>query len=137
MTSRVVFDTNVWTSVLMWHGDAYRCLLLAKAGVVQIVDCRESLAELSTKLRERFGFSENAIHAVVYEIQRVGEAVIIRGDLRVVASDADDDKFVECAQAGRASFIVSGDHHLLELGAYAGIHIVTPGEALRFLAKNE
>jgi putative PIN family toxin of toxin-antitoxin system len=40
--------------------------------------------------------------------------------------DPDDDVFLECALAGSADYIVSGDRHLLELGTFHGIPIVTP-----------
>ena len=47
-----------------------------------------------------------------------------------LVEDPDDDKFIECAVALRADFIVSGDHHLLEIGDYMGIKILTPKEFL-------
>ena len=50
MPERVVFDTNVWVSGLLWRGKPYQCLLLARAGVVQIVYCDEMAAELSRTL---------------------------------------------------------------------------------------
>jgi uncharacterized protein len=51
---------------------------------------------------------------------------------RVIPNDPDDDHVLACALAARAELIVSGDHkHLLPLGSYEGIAIVTPAEALR------
>ncbi len=52
--------------------------------------------------------------------------------LRIIAADPDDDRVLEAAVAGEADFIVSGDRHLLDLGRYEGIEIVTPA---RFLAE--
>jgi len=52
MPPRVVFDTNIIVSGLLWRGKAYQCLLLARAGVIQAVYCREIVAELSQKLRQ-------------------------------------------------------------------------------------
>jgi len=43
----------------------------------------------------------------------------------IVLADPDDDAFLRCAQAAEATYVVSGDHHLLDLGTYAGIPIVT------------
>ena len=45
-------------------------------------------------------------------------------ELQVVADDLDDDKFIECAVALKADYIVSGDNHLLSLKHYHGIQIV-------------
>ena len=128
MPERVVFDTNIWISGLLWRGRPYQCLLLARARVVQPVYCHAMVAELAQKLRQAFGFSENHIQAVVYDLRRVSEDVEITGDLHIVADDPDDDKFVECALRGGASWIVSGDHHLLDLGEYEGICILSAAE---------
>ncbi|HUV88144.1 MAG TPA: putative toxin-antitoxin system toxin component, PIN family [Anaerolineae bacterium] len=128
MPERVVLDTNIWVSGLMWRGKPYQCLLLARARIVQSVYCQAMAAELSRKLREAFGFSENHIQAVLYDLRRISENVEISGGLHVVAEDPDDDKFIECALVAGASVIVSGDHHLLDLGKYEGIRILSAAE---------
>lgn len=128
MAERVVFDTNIWISGLLWRGKPYQCLLLARAGVVQVVYCPQMVAELAEKLRRVFGFSENHLQAVLYDLRRVAQRVEIPGDLRVVADDPDDDKFVECALVAGAALIVSGDHHLLDLGEYEGIQVLSAAE---------
>jgi putative PIN family toxin of toxin-antitoxin system len=127
---RIVLDTNIVISGLLWRGKPYQCLLLARSGIVQAAYCPPMLAELADKLRRAFGFSENRIQAVLYGLQRVSERVDIAGSLRVVAADPDDDKFVECAVAAGATVIVSGDHHLLDLGKYGDIQILTAAEFL-------
>jgi putative PIN family toxin of toxin-antitoxin system len=129
---RVVFDTNIWISGLPWRGKPYRCLLLARGRAVQHVHCTEMMAELSGKLRETLGFSENHIQAVLYDLRCVSERVEITGDIRAIADDPDDDKFIECALAAGASAVVSADHHLLELGNYEGISVLS---AAGFLAR--
>lgn len=137
MAERAVFDTNIWISGLLWRGKPYQCLLLARAGLVQTVYCPSMVAELSAKLRQAFGFSENHIHAVLYDLRRVAEKVEISGDLHLIADDPDDDKFVECALVAGASLIVSGDHHLLDLGEYEGIRVITAAEFVARFAKAE
>jgi len=127
---RVVFDTNIWISGLLWRGKPYQCLLLARGQVVQHVPCAEMVAELSEKLRETFGFSENHIQAVPYDFRRISQQVDITGGLHAVADDPDDDKFVECALVADATVIVSGDHHLLELGDYQGTPVLSAAEFL-------
>jgi putative PIN family toxin of toxin-antitoxin system len=129
---RVVLDTNVWIAGLLWRGDPYHCLRLAYAGLVKPLYCQAMLAELSIKLRESFHFSENRIEAVAYDFRRLGELVEVIGDLRVVAADPDDDKFIECAVSGGATVIISSDRHLLGLGSYGGVRILT---ALQFLSE--
>ena len=130
MPERVVFDTNVWISGLLSRGKPYQCLLLARGKAVQHVHCTEMIAELSEKLRETFGFSENHIQAVLYDIRRISEQVDITANVQVVADDPDDDKFIECALVASATTIVSGAHHLLELGSYEGIAMLSAAEFL-------
>lgn len=113
MPLTVVFDTNIWVAGLNWRGVAYRCLLLARTGTVQLVSCPPMAAELAEKLRQKFGFSENDIRAVMYEYRKISKQIVISGDLHVVNADPDDDKFVECAVVGGANMIVSEDRHLI------------------------
>jgi putative PIN family toxin of toxin-antitoxin system len=49
------------------------------------------------------------------------------------SADPKDDKFIEAAVAGEADVIVSGDRHLLELGTYEGIRILTPAAFLALI----
>jgi putative PIN family toxin of toxin-antitoxin system len=137
VAERVVFDTNIWISGLLWRGKPYQCLLLARSGIVQLVYCPQMVAELIQKLRQVFGFSENRIQAVLYDLRRVAQRVEITGDLHVVFDDPDDDKFVECAAVAGAKVIVSGDHHLLDLREYDGIQILSAAEFLTRLSQAE
>ena len=133
MAKRVVFDTNVLISGFLWRGKAYQCLLLARSGVVQALYCSETLAELSDKLRKPFKFSENYVHAVIYDVRRFAELVKIEGTLHAIDADPDDDKFVECAVVSQAGVIVSGDRHLLNLGDYQGIKVLNTEEFLEWV----
>ncbi len=56
-------------------------------------------------------------------------------ELAVISADPHDDKFIACAVAGHASYIVSGDEHLLVLQEYRGIPILST--ALFMAAVNE
>jgi predicted nucleic acid-binding protein len=53
-----------------------------------------------------------------------------------VQADPDDDHVLACALAARADLIVSGDRHLLDLGMYRSIRIVTSADALSALAQD-
>jgi putative PIN family toxin of toxin-antitoxin system len=43
-----------------------------------------------------------------------------------VCSDPDDDKFIACALAGAADFLVSGDKALLAVSGHRGLRVLTP-----------
>lgn len=132
MPPPVVFDTNIWVSGLLWRGASAWCLALARAGEIQLAYSEPMLAELTGKLRIKFGFSENRIQAVTYEYRRLG-ALVKPAHRLTVAQDPDDDKFIECAVAARAAVIVSQDRHLLALARYETIAIIKPAE---FLARH-
>lgn len=53
--------------------------------------------------------------------------------VRVVEADPDDDKFLACAVAMEAGYLVSGDRHLLDLGPYRGVRILNPATFLAVL----
>ena len=125
-----VFDTNIWISGLFWRGDSAWCLALARAGNIKLAYSEPMLAELTGKLRVKFGLSENRIQVVTHEYRRLSALVKPTGKLAVVVPDPDDDKFIECAVTAKAEVIVSQDRHLLTLGHYETIDIVRPNEFL-------
>ena len=130
MSIHAVFDTNVWISGLMWHGDPYRCLSLARAGVVQLAYCPPMAAELAEKLRTKFRYSEHEIRAVIYELHRIAARIEITGQVKAVVADPDDDKFIECAMVAGANIVVSADGHLLDLAQYQNIRILSASDFL-------
>ena len=67
------------------------------------------------------------------EVRAFSTIVTIAGNLKVVTADPDDDSVLECAAIGYAQFVVTGDRHLLNLGNYQSIRIVTAAEMLGIL----
>lgn len=55
----------------------------------------------------------------------------------VVDADPDDNKSVALAVASHAEMIISGDGHLLELGNYRDIAILTPTQFLDHVTKRQ
>jgi predicted nucleic acid-binding protein len=53
--------------------------------------------------------------------------------IEVIHDDPPDNRILECAIAGQADLIVSGDRHLLKLKSYQGIPIVRPVDFRRTL----
>ena len=44
----------------------------------------------------------------------------------IIKNDPTDNKYLACAYEGEADYIVSGDHHLLDIKTYKGIEIIKP-----------
>jgi uncharacterized protein len=126
-----VFDTNVLFSASGWKGKPFRCVELARSGVVEGVTCRELLDELAEKLQTKLGFNAQQVLDAVADLATFLRLVAITGNLKVIAADPDDDKVLECAMVAGATHIVTGDRrHLLPLGTYQGIAIVTAADFL-------
>lgn len=126
----LVYDINILFSGTGWRGSPYSCLQLARRGEVTRLTCRKILAELQEKLQTKRGMTPSQATRVVAEILSFSRLVKIPNTLKVVRDDPDDDKVLECAVVGRAKYIVSGDHHLLELGGYQEIKIIRAAELL-------
>lgn len=62
-------------------------------------------------------------------------AMIVAGNLEVnvVKGDLSDNKYIAAALEGSADYIVSGDHHLLQIGEHQGIWILAPSAFLKIL----
>ena len=97
---------------------------LERTGKIENLTCLELLNELDDKLRSKMGLTPAEATRAVAEILSFPQLVKIETKLPVVIADPDDDKILECAIAGKADFIVSGDRHLLDLENYQGIPIL-------------
>ncbi|MEN3001361.1 MAG: putative toxin-antitoxin system toxin component, PIN family [Armatimonadota bacterium] len=132
----VVFDVNILVSAFGWRGAPYRCVQAARQGRVASVTCQEILDLLEEKLRTRLGKSAYDAHRAVSEIKAFSRVVTIPGTLHAVLQDPEDNKVIECALAGGATHIVSGDkRHLLALGSYHGIQIITARALLELIGE--
>ena len=130
----VVFDTNILFSALGWQGSPYFCVQMARTGKIKNLTCREILNEFDDKLRSKMNLTSAEATRAVAEILSFSQLVKIENKLRVVTADPDDDKILECALAGKADFIVSGDRHLLDLENYQGILILRANALIERMA---
>jgi putative PIN family toxin of toxin-antitoxin system len=130
------FDTNVLFSASGWEGAPYRCVELAHAGAIEAATCAEILDELSDRLQSKLRFTPEQALETVVDLLTFVRVIAITGQLRAVPVDPDDDKVVECAVLANATHLVTGDRrHLLPLGSYQGIEIVTPAAFLAAVAQ--
>ena len=89
------------------------------------------------ELRQVFGFFENHIQAILYDLRRMAQRVDITGGLHVVTDDPDDDKFIECAVVAGTLVNLSGDRRLLDLSECKGIRILSAVEFVACFARAE
>lgn len=130
---RVVIDTNVWLSGLVFGGKPAEIIDLFEKGGFHLIVSEELLSELRRILNRRFRAFAPRLPQLEASI-RSGACEVKLGSAPVAASrDHNDDMFIETAMLGGADFIVSGDNDLLAIGQYQGIQILTPAEFLEQL----
>ena len=128
---RIVIDTNIWISGLLWKGDAWRLLKLAEQGKVELCIAYAMLLELEevlgyARLQARLAtLQETPSQLATYALNLCSVFDVSRRGLPIVEADPDDDIFLLCALEAQASYLVTHDRHLLALKIYQGIPIVT------------
>jgi uncharacterized protein len=123
--TRVVADTNIYISALMFGGLPGAFLDLAFVGSFTLITSSVLLDELDEKLRGKFEIAPPDADLIRSRLENVAEVVSPAYSLSVITEDPEDNRVLECAIAGRADIIVSGDRHVLKLGGYQGIVILT------------
>jgi uncharacterized protein len=126
---RVVFDTNVLISALVYGGLPRELLTRVFRGEITLTTSTALMNELEDVLIVRFAHDPSLARTVRAEIELLAEMVDAL-DLAPVARDPHDDAVLAAAIGGEASAIVTGDRELLVLGEYHGIRIVTPRDFL-------
>lgn len=121
---RVVLDTNVVVSSF-WGGVPGEVVTAWFAGRYTLLISAPMLAEYHATLARLLPETPPIAH-FLHAVYLRAVTVTPRERLTVVRQDPSDDRFLECAVAGRAHCLVSGDRHLLSLRVFHGIPIVTP-----------
>lgn len=135
---RVVLDTNVVVSGLIWRNTPRQILDAARDRRITLYTSSVLLAELAEVL--------DRVHlTAAITASRTNPEFLMRRyallALRVVPAeinptviaDPDDDVVLACALAAQVDLIVSGDSDLLNLKHYHRIPIVEPVEALKLI----
>ncbi len=131
MIRRIVVDTNVVVSALLFGGNPREVLLQAIRGEIGLGMSPAMLSELQGVLsRKKFGLAEQFVETVMNEVKGLSDMVFPRRSVSVIEKDADDNMILECALEYKAHAIISGDEHLLALAAFEGIPILTPAQYL-------
>ena len=140
---KAVVDTNLLVSGLIspraapariidsWHK---RKFILITSG--------EILKELQRvltypKIAKKYHLDKRKVEEYLRGFSAFAKICLPTKRLTVIKDDPEDNKFIEVALFSGADFIVSGNHHLLDLGEYRGIKILTASQFLKELGKVE
>jgi putative PIN family toxin of toxin-antitoxin system len=119
--TRLVLDTNVYISGLLWTGIPHRLIRLAEATDVTLGTTPAIMEELREVLgRPKFRLRIRTLQTSVSEVMESMESLLSIVEViqdspiePVIKRDPDDDKILACTIAAQADWIVSGDDHLL------------------------
>lgn len=127
---KAVLDTNIIISGLNFSGSPAQVLELVAKGSIQNVISRNILDEVQGVLIQKFAWEQEKAQDAVGWLRLVSEIVQPQEKVSAVPYDPDN-RIIECAIAGKATLIISGDKkHLQPLKEYRGILIVGPNEFL-------
>jgi len=126
---KAILDTNVLISAYVFPGGKPEAVYrLALEGRLEIGTSRTLLAELGRVLGQKFGWIPDRVEAAVAQMTRIAAVIEPSEVVHVVRADPADDRVLEAARAFDADVIVSGDRHLLDLGTWNEIEIISPAE---------
>jgi putative PIN family toxin of toxin-antitoxin system len=137
---RIVLDTNVVISALLWRGAPHQLLqAIRHHPAAQLCSSPILLEELTDVLMrpaasKRLTAIGKTSHAVLTDYL---EAIELFDPVQLppVSRDPDDDHVLACALAAHATCIVSGDRDLLTLDPFRDIRILPAREALALLTE--
>ena len=131
---KVTLDTNIVISGLIsLDGPPARVLDMWVEGRISVCVSPALVEEtLSVITRPKFKSlgTVDERQAIITGLFEHADIVLPSTIITVIENDDADNRVLECAVSGGVDVIVSGDSHLLDLGTYEGISIVTPAEFL-------
>lgn len=134
---RVVLDTNVVVSAMLWGGNPKQLLQARQEKRVELFTSVTMLAELTDtltrpKFAKKIAASMLTIDQLVDGYAGLTQVVRPMPTPRIV-TDPDDDVVIGTALAAKADLLVTGDWRLLDVGAYQGVRIVSVAVAIRII----
>lgn len=138
---KVVLAANQYASALIKpRGNSARIIELVYEGQFALVMSAPIVEEVRRilsypKLKKLHGRSPGQIDSFLKMLEKVAILTPSLLSVGVIKDDPTDDKYLVCALEGQTDFIVSGEHHLLDLETFQGIRIVNPAVFLEALGQ--
>lgn len=127
---KVILDTNILVSALVYGGNPKRILELTLSQRVTAFISPPILAELIDVLLRKFHFSQRQVYTLERKIKE--SFYIIYPTLSVsILFDEPDNRVLEAALTAGADFIVTGDKDLLNLKSFRSTKILSSADFLR------
>src|SRR4030042_4386705 len=98
---RVVADTNVLVSALLFGGPPEQIVLAGLRGEIQLLTSSPLLKELERVLKVKFKLNLHLMRNIIEEIKEVAELVEVSSHINVISYPDDDNRVLECAVDGK------------------------------------
>jgi len=133
---KVVLDTNVLVSALIKSGKPRELIFKLAKKNIRVVTSKNILEEfikITDDPRIRRYVGEDDTITFLRAIGSIANIIKVRSKFNVIKEDPDDDMVLRTAHDGKADYIISGDKHLLSLGEFKEIKIVTVSRMLNII----
>ena len=136
---RVVLDANVLVSALISpKGSPATILSYWQEGKLAIIVSAAILQEVDRvlhypRIQKRYHLPEELVQQFLSLLRKGAIVVEPEQQVEVIEREPSDNRYLECAVAGGAAYIVSGDDHLLNLKEYRSIQTLGPREFITLL----
>lgn len=132
---KITVDTNFLISATQWDNSVAHKLLLKLIDIeAEIYTTSEIIGEFAKVLGRDFKYEEKEISFIIEKIMSVLILIETKEKINIIKNDPSDNKIIECAVESFSDYLITYDKkHLLVLGDYKGIKIITPEELIRIM----
>ena len=132
---KAVFDTNILVSAWFWEGNESKLIESVEESFIHGYSSKQLIEELCRTLRyPKFNLSQDEVESIRSYYLLLFKIVSPKQAIDIILEDPSDNMVLECALEAEADYIVSGDHHLLNVGKFREVKIVTAAELLKILS---
>jgi uncharacterized protein len=133
---RAVLDTNIWISAIHFGGTPEQIVRLTLKKRFISITSPFILHEVQEVLVKKFRYTVRESLFIQNRIQALCRVVYPTTTVSVLPDNLADNKVLECVEASKANYLVSGDKkHLLPLGSFKKTKIVDARVFYDVLAK--
>lgn len=131
---KVVFDSNIYLSAIIFGGNPRQCLELARNKEIELFTSKAILLEVARNLGDKFGWQAYEVTEVIEGILEFANIVIPKKSIKSIKADLSDNRILEAAVEAKTHYIISGDKkHLLSLKKFKNIPIISAKQFLDML----
>jgi len=127
----VTADSNIFISAFNFGGNPGRLIDMARHGQIELAVSGPIVNEIARILAEKFSWIPEDVADARRRISGFTKLVYSTETLDVVKADPTDNRLLECAVAAGSDVLVTGDKHLLALGNFRGIDVMTVSDFLQ------